>query len=449
MNIDTKSMSHHDVIQRVTQSILRYALEKKNCKLIIILGHLRSGKSSLFESLTNRIGHSGHGIESANLGGKVYLFVDTPGLNDPNISNADILREIAKLLEVTKTSVTYAGILYVHPANQIYSDETEKGLKFLEVFCGLDYSPSLTFVTTGWDALSLNQIPRSDASIRQMQTFKWTAFIEKGAKVYHHGRRYDGGLPTLEVLDIDGDREPRSRTAQGIIADLYPHEKSYAAPLIIQELRMELNLEDTTAGKYLGMTSQKLVYPGTQSTNGQQSGETGNQSAGISWMDAFLSVMMIPVDMIRGFVTALWNFISLLQKALATLLMPPVEISIHRVSAEGVEALVTLPGGLRFIVGYGRRGPYWRRWDSQAEGQTTSEADDDNSDILVEIPDGPMGNWSRSSDDNESETNPDYLVVSEAFRLAMLNHGDPVTPEEPHLEAGSTEGPWGSKCSIL
>ncbi|KAL4772898.1 hypothetical protein BDW60DRAFT_206661 [Aspergillus nidulans var. acristatus] len=153
---------------------------------------------SVFIQVTReyRLGH-------AHINGEFYLFVDTPGLNETGGNNADILREIGRFLDATKGSVTYAGVLYIHPAFLPFSKDCQTELEFLEHFCGLEYSPYITFVTTSWDECeSERAMRRHDENVHQIKGKKWAPFMARGAQVYYHGRVYENGEPTLASLDI-------------------------------------------------------------------------------------------------------------------------------------------------------------------------------------------------------------------------------------------------------
>lgn len=195
-------------------------------------------------------------VGSAHINGKLYLFVDTPGLNDVEVSNESILEEIAKLLDITKNSVTYAGVLYVHPATLQFSKEVKQSLQFLALFCGPDYFPQITFVTTFWDDIAPSQIEAKDELIGELAQYKWPSFLSRGAEVYHHGRVYEGGKPTLDTLSLDDHPELRQIQAREAIARLYPVDRVYAAPMIIMELRAMIPLEDTRVGQFARKISE-------------------------------------------------------------------------------------------------------------------------------------------------------------------------------------------------
>jgi hypothetical protein len=349
----------------------------------------------------------------------MYLFVDTPGLDDPKISNADILREIARLLSVVKDSVTFAGVLYVHPVNIPFSEETKKGLLFLEAFCGLDYAPHITFVTTKWDSLSTKQIKKSDELVNELIKSKWARFRKEGANLYHHGRCYENGEPTLDVLDLEDEPIPRQKTARERIAHLHPFDREYSLPLIVQELRANAALENTTVWKLLGMKVWEFAAASPQADNSRQAHEQASEAAGFDWTSALVSLMMLPIDVIRSVVATLWIFIKLLKFCISSVMgISNISMSIYCCTPQVIEVLIVLPGGLRFIVGRSTSGLYWRPWSSQDGSEQESDADDDISE------------------------RPEYRAFAEAFGLALSMQGDTVQEPMPSSTEESSGGFW-------
>ncbi|KAJ5483808.1 hypothetical protein N7539_006008 [Penicillium diatomitis] len=465
--LENSPTSREALMKRVTKRLLRYALKRTGTKLILILGHLRSGKSSLFESLTGATGHSKKGIDSvtkeyqigaANINGKLYLFVDTPGLKDPSISNADILREIAKLLDTTKDSVTYAGVLYVHPATLQFSDEAKKSLLFLNAFCGPSYSPSITFVTTMWDRISPDEIEEQDELVNEMARAKWSSFLDRGANLYHHGRAYEGDTATLEVLSLRKKPEVRQKYAREAISRLYPLDKNHAAPLIIQELRVNTLLEDTTAGKLLGMIGLQIPTDDAQQNDTSQNPVQQSRPEGFDWFHAIVAAIKFPLDQITAFLAALWNLVAALKSAILAL-MPSstITVSVPRFTGYSVEVLFTLPGGLRFIVGYGLRGPYLRPWSSQAANFASEiDSEDDN----VDGPDMPVSITLDPEVTEQEETfgmdgpdvRPEYLAVSTAFeRVLSVQEGYLPANQENHVQTDTEESDswWWERCAMM
>ncbi|KAL4748225.1 P-loop containing nucleoside triphosphate hydrolase protein [Aspergillus terricola var. indicus] len=394
--------------KRITKALLRYSLRLVNTKVILLLGHLRSGKSSLFEAITGQEGHSANGIDPvtkeyrlghAHINGEFYLFVDTPGLNETGGNNADILREIGRFLDATKGSVTYAGVLYIHPANVQFSNDCQKALEFLEHFCGLEYSPYITFVTTMWDECNQERaIRRHDENVKQIEERKWAPFIARGAEVYHHGRVYENGEPTLANLDIEKQAAERRSGVRDMIGRVYSRDKEYTVPpLIVQELRAHVPLPATTAGQYLQMTyDQVAITKALSYSAGPIAGIEGselrnldeakdNDSWGFDWIGAAVNAVAdavtFPFRLMQTLLTMLWDLIQILG-----MMVSIVRVTPYRLTDNGVEARVTLLGGLLAIVGYKRPGGfYWRARESVESSPAEGPDDEFLNDILNEL----------------------------------------------------------------
>ncbi|KAL3493910.1 P-loop containing nucleoside triphosphate hydrolase protein [Aspergillus germanicus] len=394
--------------KRITKALLRYALRQAETKVIILLGHLRSGKSSLFEAITGQEGHSANGIDPvtkeyrlghAHINGEFYLFVDTPGLNETGGNNADILREIGRFLETTKDSVTYAGVLYIHPATVQFSNDCQRALEFLEHFCGMEYSPHITFVTTMWDECAQERARRRhDENVDQIKERKWAPFIARGAQVYYHGRVYEDGEPTLAYLDIEKQELERQACAREMIGRVYPKDKEYTVPpLIVQELRAQIPLPATTAGRHLQMTYDQVAITnvltyGAGRVTGPEASEIPNQRAkqeedswGFDWIGSAIHAVMdaiaFPFRVMETLLTMLWDLIRILGMIVSIMRVTP-----YRLTDNGVEVRVTLLGGLSAIVGYKRPGGfYWRPREAVEDNSADEPEDEFLKDVLNEL----------------------------------------------------------------
>ncbi|RDW78950.1 uncharacterized protein DSM5745_05802 [Aspergillus mulundensis] len=430
-----KSETREAFQKRVTRALLRYALRKSDTKVIILLGHLRSGKSSLFEDLTGQEGHSANGIDPvtkeyhlghAYINGEFYLFVDTPGLNETGGNNADILREIGRFLDATKDSVTYAA---------------GPRVGFLEHFCGLEYSPFITFVITLWDECTTTRsMNRHDENATEIKDKKWAPFIERGAAVYYHGRVYEDGEPTHEYLHIKKKKAERRANARDMIGRLYPKDKEYTIPpLIVQELRRHVPLPATSAGKHLQMKYNEVVITnaltygaGRLDSKGQLAltnpGAIKNAgSGGFDWISsavsAIIDVVTFPFRLVEGLLTMLWDLIRALGMFIAIIRVTPL-----RLTDDGVEVLVTLLGDLPVVVGYGRqRGFYWRARDLTESDLTEGGDNEFLNEVLNELrgdggdvdPDAEFSTeMSEIATPTEDDAESQYRAFGEAFEKA-------------------------------
>lgn len=285
-----------------------------------------------------------------------------------------------------------------------------------------------------WDTHSPKGVMRSDSLVEELMVKKWSCFMGRGAKIYHHGRRYESGNATLDVLDIDNDDIARRETAREVIASIYPVDMEYPRPLIVQELGADTALENTTVGKFLGMTSLGLVpiVPGESSAS---------QPEGINWLDSLIDLFRIPVQGAISFAMALWSFLDRLRSHILSVMMPSsIGISLHHVSSSFVEALITLPGGIRVIVGYGLNGPYWRPWASRDEHEVGFQISDDDStsDTGGEDP----------TENDEDPQNHQYTVFGHIFDSVFSTMPSDTSHEPEPTVPEPTSSFWGN-CAVM
>ncbi|KIW91812.1 uncharacterized protein Z519_07782 [Cladophialophora bantiana CBS 173.52] len=163
-------------------------------KVIIILGRKGVGKSIVLEDLTSAQGHAcdvrGPGttafqLEESIINGEKYFFMDTPGFDAGD--EVEAFFETARGIEAIRHHATIVGVLFAASVNYSRVENLDrKLLEFLELFCGDEYIPRITFVTTHWthpDAAQSNRF----AHLRSL----WCSFLARGAGLYQHGRKYN------------------------------------------------------------------------------------------------------------------------------------------------------------------------------------------------------------------------------------------------------------------
>lgn len=130
--------------------------------------------------------------------------LDTPGFDDTNRSDAEILRLIASYMKhayLEKTQLT--GIIYLHRiSDRRMSGSSTKNLRLLHSLCGTKNLSHVSLVTTMWDNVKKEEGESREAELLSNGSF-WGDIKNEGAKV----RRYDntpGGALTLvnELLQM-------------------------------------------------------------------------------------------------------------------------------------------------------------------------------------------------------------------------------------------------------
>ncbi len=134
-------------------------------------------------------------------GANTIILVDTPGFNDTERSDSDILLEIQDWLKTTFSNTKLlSAILYFHPISDTrFQGSSRRGLDLFKQLLGQESYKNVLLVSTFW-----NQVPGETCFMREKEltemTEGWKTLIDGGARVERMGRVYDRFLPILRDL---------------------------------------------------------------------------------------------------------------------------------------------------------------------------------------------------------------------------------------------------------
>jgi len=165
--------------------------------LIAVIGVTGAGKTTFVSRATGRSDLViGHGIDSCTqdvipisymLDGKEVTLIDTPGFDDSERSDADILALVAAYMaETYGQGMLLTGILFLQPINQPRLQGSEmRRTRLFKKLLGEDAYGRVVIATTMW-----NQLSESEANARQEQrknrTDVWGDMVSRGATVVRH-----------------------------------------------------------------------------------------------------------------------------------------------------------------------------------------------------------------------------------------------------------------------
>lgn len=154
------------------------------------------------------------------LDGKEYEFVDTPGFNDPERSEFDIVFDISDALGRVQQIM---GILYLHRI----SDDRMLGssirhLRIFRALCGSLCMKKVIILTTHWDMLASEEVGQARES--ELQEHYWRELIADGARV----ERFEKGSPeeAERIIKILTQNDPKT-VKLAILEQILDH-KSFA-----------------------------------------------------------------------------------------------------------------------------------------------------------------------------------------------------------------------------
>ncbi|KDQ10124.1 hypothetical protein BOTBODRAFT_68830 [Botryobasidium botryosum FD-172 SS1] len=207
--------------------------------IIAVMGATGAGKTTFINKATSGALGVGHGLRSMTdsvqvgsfeWGGRRVHLIDTPGFDDTEKSDTDILSLIAThLAGAYKAGHRLTGLLYLHRIidNRV-GGVSSKNMRMFHKLCGDAVLKNVVLCTTMWSLVSEEVGAQREA---QLKSEFWQEMIRKGAST----ARYDG----------------TGQDAQRIISHLM--SLGGAPPLRIQEEMVDQgkSLIDTAAGAHI------------------------------------------------------------------------------------------------------------------------------------------------------------------------------------------------------
>ncbi|KIW98884.1 uncharacterized protein Z519_00547 [Cladophialophora bantiana CBS 173.52] len=227
-------------------------------RVIIVFGKTGAGKSSLVEAVTGRTGLSGDSVNSVTTACEIavtcinqedYYLIDTPGFDDDNTA-WDTFSKIMEMIEEIRGIATIVGVWYVVDNSRPRDEAFERTLRsWLAAFCGEEFFPYLTIITTFWDCRTRQDTEKLEKRLQQRKQL-WSPFLDHGAKTYEHGKVYENGVARGQFLSWEHQQSELATQARSVVARVC-HELPSVQPRLFRELGENSSYENTTAANVL------------------------------------------------------------------------------------------------------------------------------------------------------------------------------------------------------
>ncbi|OQO14297.1 hypothetical protein B0A48_01173 [Cryoendolithus antarcticus] len=170
--------------------------------LIAVMGITGSGKSTFISLLADGEAEIGHSLTSMTAEVRLHAFaykdtrkvylIDTPGFDDTNKTDTDILKQVAHYLSMTyRKNVRLSGIIYLHRITDVrMSGSSLKNLSMFKKLCGEDAYKHVALATTMWGNLKGANLSLDTGEAREKELVSradwWGLMKERGSQVIRH-----------------------------------------------------------------------------------------------------------------------------------------------------------------------------------------------------------------------------------------------------------------------
>ncbi|KAK3350326.1 hypothetical protein B0T25DRAFT_570889 [Lasiosphaeria hispida] len=191
---------------------------------------LGAEKFKVGESLSSCTGN----IEVAEFefDGQSVLLVDTPGFDDTNLADTEVLGRIVEYFNTQyKQQVKFAGLLYLRDIDEAKMKSPDiKNLEMFRALCGTEGLENVVLVTTKWNAMA-GQIELAERREQELKSGFFRPLIQLSAT---YARDYGTSASAREVL-----------------RQVMRKEKAFFIPIQRQMVDEGKRLDQTDAGRIL------------------------------------------------------------------------------------------------------------------------------------------------------------------------------------------------------
>lgn len=164
---------------------------------IAVMGATGSGKSTFINLASGSTFRVGNGLRSCtseidvtdafDLDGRRVVLIDTPGFDDTQLSDTEVLQMIAAFLETSyKDGFKLAGLLYFHRISDFrVGGVSARNARMFRKLCGDDTLKNVIIVTNMWGGVDPQLGEAREAELKRDELFFKPA-LDKGAHMARH-----------------------------------------------------------------------------------------------------------------------------------------------------------------------------------------------------------------------------------------------------------------------
>ncbi|KAF9386283.1 gTPase, IMAP member 8 [Mortierella sp. AD011] len=169
-------------------------------KVVLVMGVTGAGKSYLIKDISGRDDVKiGHNLESCTqvvenipcqIGDQSVLILDTPGFDDTNRSDTDILADIAgSLVSLYKADWKISGIIYLHNITDTrMRGSSVTNLTMFAKLCGEQSYRNVVMLTGRWGSMEVSEAVERE---NELKWRFWKEYIDAGCQLDRYRDRND------------------------------------------------------------------------------------------------------------------------------------------------------------------------------------------------------------------------------------------------------------------
>ena len=188
---------------------------------------------------------------------RTIILVDTPGFDDSQKKDTDVLKVLADWFELTyRSGVKINGIIYLHRiTDDRMRGSSMRSIRMFRKLCGESFYSNLMLGTTCWSLTSEEDGAKKEKELMMDQNF-WRGFISKGAQFV---RIPDDGYDAKELVYDLARLEPAILQIQNEMVDQHKDFKDLSAADAIDVGLSKVRAEQAETKRQLELENQRKV----------------------------------------------------------------------------------------------------------------------------------------------------------------------------------------------
>ncbi|KAG6373445.1 P-loop containing nucleoside triphosphate hydrolase protein [Boletus reticuloceps] len=164
---------------------------------IVVMGSTGSGKTTFINLASGSNLREGSSLESCtdevqtstpfHVGRQQVVLIDTPGFDDTNLTDTDVLKLIAAYLVTTnKQGARLAGVIYMHRISDLrVGGSARRDFRMFQELCGEEAYPNVIIVTNMWGTVTAEDGNDRERELATKDIF-FKLILDQRAKMLRH-----------------------------------------------------------------------------------------------------------------------------------------------------------------------------------------------------------------------------------------------------------------------